>query len=313
MFRGLLAAVVVAGAVLGSGGAARAGGDDQTMYEKYMQAKVDLGVLKRAKGENDPGVKELEARIADMHAQIYPPTPTAQEMNLHPFDYPVTLDFPGGTVEQYIEAVQSSAGVRCVVSFLAKPGIPFPKVSLKGARVASAIGVLNSYEGDTAGGATHYKHAVRQEDDLLVVRQEIAERGKTDPFDPRGQQSRVFAIKSLIDGGLKTEDVLSAVEAALKMSGSETTMNYHRETALLMARGGIEQMATIDQVLDRLEGDVKRSLKEKEPDNTVLNLRVSVQQLAKQLETMQAALQEQTKHMKELELELSQKKPGRAE
>ena len=64
----------------------------------------------------------------------------------------------------------------------------------------------------------------------------------------------VWTLAGVLESGVGSEAVLSAIQLALEVLGSATPadVRFHEETALLIARGDADQLETIHMVLDRL-------------------------------------------------------------
>jgi hypothetical protein len=58
----------------------------------------------------------------------------------------------------------------------------------------------------------------------------------------------------------KVEDITTAVQTGWKMLGdpSPPTLNFHKDTKLLIAVGELERLKLIDSVLAELSGDPKK-------------------------------------------------------
>ncbi|MCB9844587.1 MAG: hypothetical protein H6811_01175 [Phycisphaeraceae bacterium] len=169
----------------------------------------------------------------------------------------IDVRFAGGTVEQYVRALQAAAG-QTPLNVIVTPeaaGAAVSPVELRRVDLASAMRAVESVT--DAGRLTI--EAVGSVDGAPAFYRVF--------FQMRGNggaphvQTEVFSIsEALGDGGTSVESALSAVEAALALSKSSARaeMKFHEESRLLFARATDADLDTIRQVLVSLRNDARR-------------------------------------------------------
>jgi hypothetical protein len=174
----------------------------------------------------------------------------------NPLKKPVTVDFPGGTINQYIDAVQAAAGEYRVISFVSDD-LKVPRIKLDNVSMMSALVMLEWCDASPLG--PNAAVVLDREEDAVYVR--TVTRG-TRTFV---EETRVWSIRSILDGGgLRAEDVLAAVQAALALQGESASVSYHAETAIVMSIGRSDQMQVINSLIGTLAEDVRSKVKSKE-------------------------------------------------
>lgn len=166
------------------------------------------------------------------------------------------LRFNGGTVADYLEAIQEASGKRNIVAMAGTERVPMPPVALDNVNTQAAVSVLINMiaemEADVFAGVD-----VNTRADVVTVSVEFA-RPRSGPFGPAAPPQRGTAVHGL--AGLLSEEVytvdaiLSAIEVALEMAGdSEAVLRYHEETRMLFVYGTGEEHDTVRNVLEELE------------------------------------------------------------
>jgi hypothetical protein len=206
----------------------------------------------------------------------------------------ISLDFPGGTAVAYVNAVRRAAGDVNVVVAPEASEIVMPEVSIKQVSVGSAIWLLNNRSSEQPG---------RQ------VKLEVSQTPMRSPSERptyqiiahvegwrKVQAASVWTVAALLDSGISSSAVLSAVEVALQVVGSNTKpdVRFHEDTALLIASGDNDQLKAIEQVLDRLEEGVNRKRDEemRRFEMELHQIDQDRQQIRKHLEEAQAEAQQ---------------------
>jgi hypothetical protein len=201
----------------------------------------------------------------------------------------VSVDFPGGTVAEYIEAVQRAGGDRPVNVLVPAEaaGVPVPPISLRGVTARTALEAL-TYAFPFGYGAKH-EFGVRSFGDDPEATNAFAimySKGQQIGMMPgqlnqaagpaRGrEQIQVFSLTELVappgageDVGVPVDVLLTAVEAALGIgagdeeadgeggSGAPAQVRFHEESGLLIVRGTGEQISLVSSLLGELRKDV---------------------------------------------------------
>lgn len=186
------------------------------------------------------------AQAAAAQAKLVPPTL-------------VTIDFPGGTVTEYVEHVKRAT--KTPINVVVSPsvsGAVLAAVQLKDVPVDAAIRAIQ-----TAGGETSYSWRIKPLDGLNnsgAVPNAFSvdgERRGSQAFgnDP-GRLPRnvdVIALPTGEGGSVKPDVALSAIEAGLQVSQSKgaqrAEVSYHKDSGLLFVNGTPEQNDLVRQVL----------------------------------------------------------------
>lgn len=170
----------------------------------------------------------------------------------------ISLDFPGGSARQYVDAIQRAAGELNIVIAPEADEVLMPPVSLKFVTPSAALDLLNdrvraSREREVR---LHVKHLTAYDPRERPTYQVVATvSGRSNPT-----AAHVWTVAALLDNGLTSDAVLAAVEMAIEIVGSETDLDvrFHEDTALLIASGDEAQLDAIDEVIDRLHEVIER-------------------------------------------------------
>ncbi len=167
----------------------------------------------------------------------------------------IELDFPGGTLSTYINAIQAAAGgVNIVLMSAAASNIELPPLQLNAVSAGDALKLI---EGE---------HRV---DQLTVVRLKTRRIDASGPGlkpilrvfaewpSPSNSDVKVWSVLDLFCDEMKPEDVLTAVETAVELLNDDENkvqVQFHAATGVLIARGTPRQVNTIGDVLSELRG-----------------------------------------------------------
>lgn len=159
-------------------------------------------------------------------------------------EWGIAFSFPGGTAVEYVEAVRAASDDKNVVVMPGCENFSMPGVELSGVSTRGALAALEF--ATPIDAATDARLILNEMGDVFVVVPSVA--GK-DIFNTTS--TAVFSLAEMIEvGAVEAGDVLTAVEAALELSGSDTPkMRYHPETRLLMVRGAKDDLAAVERVL----------------------------------------------------------------
>jgi predicted nucleic acid-binding Zn-ribbon protein len=176
----------------------------------------------------------------------------------------IDIDFPGGTLGEYIEAIEEAceATINFVVVDDKVLAAPIAKLRLRGITPNTALElvrgtkvVIGSREYlvdlDPMGGA---------QGEAATIRVSALDRGNA----PREtvSQTMIFAGQPLIDAGLDAEYLLAALEIALDLSasGEPAVIRFHEETGLIFANGSNDQISAIHQLMSTLRNSLETNI-----------------------------------------------------
>jgi len=165
------------------------------------------------------------------------------------------VDFPGGTLSEYVEALRKArpdGAVNIVVMPTAK-GLPVPPVRLVAVTVEAAIQILEGpYTTDDGLSAEVEVRTYRIGDSPDMVMKILAQ---TETWRIR---SAVWSVEAALAYGQTAEKLLEAVEAARSLFPTKAEISYHPPTGLLIARGTDEQLDLVRDVLEQLIDGAER-------------------------------------------------------
>ncbi len=243
------------GAVLGVGGHAGRLAKETSMRRMMRTAAVVgmLGLLAAGGAGAQQAADPLEqaakeAALLDALAQV-----EARRLPAR-FD----LEFPGGPLTAYVAAVREKNPTANII-LMGDVGIAaVPAITLRSVSTQAAIELLGLGQGES--GDRVYAIMPRSVDNpggepVFVI--EVHSESRVPKF-PTTSETTVTSLAKLLrpvgDKALRVEDVLSAIEAAAAMAGSEPpTIRYHAETQLLLFRGSKAQADALFQTLNALE------------------------------------------------------------
>ncbi len=166
----------------------------------------------------------------------------------------ISVKFQGGSAAQFIAAIRRVAGELNVVVAPEASEITIPAMTLNGVTPAAALNLVD--------GTTHQSRGGRSVK-LMVKHMQVYSTHERPTYQivahvmgPTASTSAgVWTLAGVLESGIGSEAVLSAIQLALEVLGSGTPadVRFHEETALLIARGDADQLQTIHEVLDRLQ------------------------------------------------------------
>lgn len=160
----------------------------------------------------------------------------------------VSFRFEGGSARQYVEAVQRASGQKRIVVMPGCEAYVMPGVELEGVSLEGALSPLRYAWAEAPHNWMPLK--VAREGDVFVVapsweQEEIKEEERTVVYS---------LAEALEDGGVRAEDILTAAQAALEVSGADTdSMRFHRETRVLIIRGTGEVITAVEEVIEAVQ------------------------------------------------------------
>jgi len=204
--------------------------------------------------------------VTCLHAQEQAkpaPQPAQQEPALAKFD----LDFPGGTPGELVAAIQKASGRPLnAVIYPDDANIQLPPLKMKSVTTPELFTALaeasarfrfvgNTQSGESFGFSTKGKPLDNSVWYFKNYSQPV-------PL----KESRFYLLTDYLEQGLTVDDITTAIQTAWKLRGDNPvpTLNYHKETKLLIAVGYPSQLGTIDDALKALRPKPKTEAEPKE-------------------------------------------------
>jgi hypothetical protein len=154
-------------------------------------------------------------------------------------DAPVRVSFDGGTVEEYVDRVAASSGVRVVVVLPEAAAFEMPAVDLEWVTYRDALRVVPKL---TYGAAE-----LAFVGDVVVIGEST--QGEADA------RSRSWSLEPLIEPimgeGFEADEIIDAMEKMASMAGGAELV-YQPSTRLLLGRGSEAAMEAADSAYERL-------------------------------------------------------------
>ncbi|MEC9374663.1 MAG: hypothetical protein VYC34_12500 [Planctomycetota bacterium] len=209
------------------------------------------------------------------------------------------LAFEGGTVAEYVAAVQAANPEANVVLMPGAGAFSAPPVELKGVTTEAALSVLQDQSrrvGDAMQALDvddHFMEATGQS----LYRIMVHGRAESAPT------ATVWSVEDILSGGVSTDDLLTGVQAALRLFEQPAKVQFHEETSLLLLRGPQEQLDVVERVLKEMrDGAATRSRQARERQLQMEELEVEQQSLRSQLEIARAEMAAFGQEMARLEV-----------
>lgn len=190
------------------------------------QMKVWYRIQREKLGDDAREVKDLAAMIA----ALSPPT--------------FSVEFPGGSVAQYIDAIRAAYPEANIVGVqglehVTVPGITLREVSLEGALRPLTV-VARTVDGRSADLGVFFMNGVAS----------IAIPERSLPEPPR---TLVLSGESLRETGLPMPQIHEVFQTALSIfPGPQPDARFHEGTGIVVVRGTPEQLRTVEEVIEKL-------------------------------------------------------------
>lgn len=225
--------------------------------------------------------------------QDNPITPNSQDNNANYelFD----LDFPGGTLNDYIEAIRSVRPNANIIVDSSAQYFQIEKMQLKNVALAIALEVINNRvvindnqaidvrvivnDGRGIGGAT-YNHEANPV--YRVLTRAVNKRKAED------MTLEVYPLGDLLKHDLTPEDILTVIQLSLEVSGIDSDdankpiIKFHEETGLLLVRAEEDVTDNIFRIIDTLYNSVK-SQQNNQANIQKQNAEIQLQQIQAQM------------------------------
>ena len=174
----------------------------------------------------------------------------------------IDVQFPGGTVAEYIAALRKAHAEANIVSIPPASEALLPKIELRHSSVNSAAYLLHELVAQHSRGLAELRVAsvptmYSGESEIYTITARVygPENSPAAGTINAAVETRVWSIADLLDDHLKAEQVLSAIEAGLDLIKEEhepAEIRYHADTALIIASGHPAQIAMIHEITHSL-------------------------------------------------------------
>lgn len=180
----------------------------------------------------------------------------------------ISVDFKGGTIAEYIDALEKAAGSVNVLIAPEAADISMPAVKLTKVTVAAAIDLVDGYRKEKETGriirlvVDHIqKYEAGEQPTFKIITQLQRNSGLKEET-----HSKVWSIAYLIkDDVFDSEVILDAVETSIDITKStvQVEIRFHEATGLLIASGSHKQLNAIQELLGELgQSSQMKSFKE---------------------------------------------------
>lgn len=232
----------------------------------------------------------------------------ARETEASPKAEVVALDFPGGTVQEYVDALRKVApGCNVLIATPEVGALPLPGVQLADVTVPSALELLegDAWQLDREDRRNCSVRVSEIKSDVADARSVFRVHLECNRIILRSErvfpQVHIWSVTELLSSGMTAESILTAIETSMEILGGErhpAQIRFHGETGLVLVSGDDAQRSAIGRVVDGLEqsANERKLAKEREGQNIALlgfrdEVRLLRSELAKQalaIEQLQA-------------------------
>lgn len=185
-----------------------------------------------------------------------------------------SLDFPGGTLRDFANAVrranvQATLIVDEIAANFRLPALEMRQVDLETAGAIVEV-IANPPEGRDGQVHVHSWGIAGSLETAVAIRGRYMTEGSR-------QTVHVWSLAEHLQAGMNADDLLSGVEAAVGAVGDGGAIRFHAPTAMLIVRGGPDQVSAADQAVGRMLEVGERS--ERSENNLRANLQAYQERL----------------------------------
>jgi hypothetical protein len=209
------------------------------------------------------------------------------------------LDFPGGTPEQLVKAIEKAMGKP--LNAIIPPedaDLQMPPLKMNDVIVPQLFAALEATSRktiavSTGGFGSSYSiftsdYGFKTADSPLTdaaIWYFHAEKPSMPPMVSTQKICRFYSLEIPLLRGFTVDDITTAIQTGWKMSGiaSPPELNYHKETKLLIVFGEPGELNTIDAVLQTLPSSKAPRSQEDNMEKVVNQLKMDVEQLKKKV------------------------------
>jgi hypothetical protein len=201
-----------------------------------------------------------------------------------------SLDFPGGSPSQLVEAIQKAMGKPLNVIINKEDGdVAIPPLKMNDVVMPQLFTALEATSRKVVEvsnpGFNSYSQMVTsygfKTDDNPVSDTSVwyfhVERPSLPAVIPTKKTCQFYSLSDYLDRGFTVDDITTAIQTGWKLSGEADPpeLNYHKETKLLIAYGEPSKLMTIDRVLQTL------------PSEKAVRTRIQINDMAEDIRKLQ--------------------------
>jgi hypothetical protein len=180
----------------------------------------------------------------------------------------VSLDFKGGSMQDFVAALRNSVGDRPVNILVTEEGKdqPVPPLKLQAVTMEAALRAAATSAARPGRTAWEMQTLSSGKDGgAAVYRLEFAKNTSVGASGASSQQVQVISITDLISGSgerLSPESLLGAVETGLEMAAADgparAEMKFHPDSGLLIVRGDDNTLRLVREAVNEMRTDLMR-------------------------------------------------------
>ncbi len=192
------------------------------------QLRVWYRIQREKLGDNNEDVKNIAAMIK----AIEPPT--------------FSVTFPGGTVAAYLDAIRKAYPPANIVGAQGLDTVTVPPIALNDVTLVGALKPLEMVARNADGRAANLNFAFMDG---------VASLSIPDRSLPDAPETMIWNVTEITTGGyVSVADITAGVETALAVfPGPKPEVRFHEGTGILAVRASMDQLKTIDRVIDELK------------------------------------------------------------
>jgi hypothetical protein len=166
-----------------------------------------------------------------------------------------SLDFPGGTLTQYVEAIRKANPEADIITDDMLSLFPVSPTRLTNVDLNASLNLLSGSRIATPQGLFELEvnYAPIGQTGDVIVRLQVELLGR----DNTTLETSVWSLRGLIELGMPTKDALSAIETAISLVPHEAIMKYHEQTNLLIVSGNEQAIRLVDSTIETLSNSAE--------------------------------------------------------
>jgi len=198
------------------------------------------------------------------------------------------LNFRGGRLDQYIEAIREAQPDASIVLLPSTHRIFIPPINLRSVTVEAALRALGTQHSTDQGQireievqSSRVEGSEQRVYSVKVLRQ------------PVEYQTAVWSIAELLELGMSRNDVASAIQTAQEIAfmsigdDLQPMVRFHEETKLLIVRASVESLEVFEEILREMRRSALNSRSthlRDDPQQVIEELRSRIEELELQLQ-----------------------------